>query len=100
VRTLAIKDPIRGWVLVPEWMATMARAERGFGIDHEADRRAFSGIHRGLPPSAKVTPVAPVVTTVGDAKPSGWSDPLPVDRVAKAFEEQDRVDAGLRRKLK
>jgi hypothetical protein len=107
-----IKDPIWGWVFVPEWMAEMCRAERGFGIDREADRRAYSQIHSGAPASARVTVVgAPKTVTPGEpakAATPGWSEPLPLktphvdqlDRVAKAFEEQDKAEAAFRRRLK
>jgi hypothetical protein len=115
-----IKDPIHGWVLVPEWMATMCRAERGFGndlaADREADRLAYSRIHSSMPASAKVTPAgAAPAFTVDDLmkpapKPSGWSEALPlktphvdlVDRVAEGFAREDRVEreAAFRRKLK
>jgi hypothetical protein len=109
-----IKDPIRGWCFVPEWMADMCRAEKGFGIDHEADRRAFSRIHSAAPPSARVTVVgAPKVVTAEELmakpKPGGWSEPLPlkpppgtelVDRLVDAQDRKDRAEAGLRRKLK
>jgi hypothetical protein len=78
-----VKDPIHGWVLVEDYIADLVEMEqrnRGFGIG-ASDRQAFSRIHSGLSPSAEVVPVgAPVVKTVGDpvAKPSGWSDPLPL----------------------
>jgi hypothetical protein len=105
-------------MLVDDYIADLVEMEqrnRGFGRDLEADRQAYSRIHSAAPASAKVTPAgaAPAFTgddLVGKPKPSGWVDPLPlgpppgtnlVDRVAKAFEEQDRVvEAGLRRRLK
>jgi hypothetical protein len=108
-----IVDPIKGRVLVDDYVADLVECEiknRGFGID-ASDRRAFSGIHRGMPPSANVTPVgAPKVTTAGEpVKPSGWVDPLPLgsppgvalaDRIVDAQDQRDRVEAGLRRRLK
>jgi hypothetical protein len=109
-----IKDPIRGWCLVPEWMAEMCRAERGFGIDREADRRAYNSIHSAAPASAKVTPqgAAPAFTgddLVGKPKPSGWAEPRPLgpppgvalaDRIVDAQDQRDRVEAAFRRRLK
>jgi hypothetical protein len=112
-----VKDPIRGWILVEDYIADLVEMEqrnRGFGRDLEADRRAYNAIHSPAPASAKVVPqgAAPAFTgddLVAKPKPSGWVDPLPlgpppgtnlVDRVAKAFEEQDRAEAAFRRRLK
>ena len=110
-----VKDPIHGWVLVEDYIADLVEMEqrnRGFGIDLEADRRAFSRIHAAAPASANVRVVdAPVVKTVNEpaAKPSGWVDPLPlkpppgtelVDRLVDAQDRKDRVEAAFRRRLK
>ena len=104
-----IKDPVRGWVFVPEWMAEMVMCEqRNRGSVHASDRQAYSRIHSAAPASSVVRVVdAPRTVTVGDppVKPSGWVDPLPLktphvdqlDRVAKAFEERE---AAFRRRLK
>jgi hypothetical protein len=107
-----IVDPIKGPLLVDDWVADLCECEvknRGFGIG-ASDRQAYSRIHSALPPSANVrVAVAPKVTTVGEpvVKPSGFVEPRPlgpppgtnlVDRVAKAFEEQDK--AAFRRRLK
>jgi hypothetical protein len=108
-----IKDPVRGWVFVPEWMAEMVMCEqRNRGSVHASDRQAYSRIHSAAPASSVVRVVdAPRTVTVGDppVKPSGWVDPLPLkpppgvnlaDRIVDAQDQKDRVEAAFRRRLK
>jgi hypothetical protein len=114
-----IKDPIRGWCFVPEWMADMCRAEpKGLGNWLREDAKAFSAQRRAMPTSFNVRPAAAAPAFTADdlmakPKPSGWSEPTPLksppgvdlaDRIVDAQDRRDRVDAVraevVRRKLK
>jgi hypothetical protein len=99
-----VKDPIHGWVVVEDYIADLVEMEqrnRGFGIDLEADRRAFSAIHRSLPPLANVkVQGAAKVVTVGDPipmKPVSGIDLI--DRMCEADAEREKVEGLRRRKL-
>jgi hypothetical protein len=105
-----IIDPVRGPVLVPEWMAEMVMCEqRNGGFVHASDRAAYNRVHSSLPPSANVRVVgaAPTVTpgepSTGLVEPASLKSPPGtelVDRLVDAQDRRDRVEAAFRRRLK
>jgi hypothetical protein len=107
---IPLKDGRRVWL--EEWQIAMIEAEPPeLGKWLREDAAAFAAQRRSLPQSANVTPVgAPKAVTPGEpVKPSGFVEALPlktpyvdeVDRVAKAFEQRERIEQSfVRRKLK